>query len=153
VTAPSVEIPKIYFAGSIRGGRRHQGLYAGLIRHLGRYGAVLTEHVGDPHLLPVGEAHLTDREIYERDIAWLQQADLFIAEVSTPSLGVGYEIARAEARAVPILCLLQEPADSPLSAMVEGHPGLKVATYRDANEAARLIDVFMESLNLAPRTG
>ena len=37
---------KIYFAGSIRGGREEEGTYLKLIEHLGTYGQVLTEHVG-----------------------------------------------------------------------------------------------------------
>ena len=37
---------KIYFCGSIRGGRQDADLYARLIEHLKTYGPVLTEHVG-----------------------------------------------------------------------------------------------------------
>ncbi len=38
---------KIYFAGSIRGGRDDAEIYSGIIELLKRYGDVLTEHVGD----------------------------------------------------------------------------------------------------------
>ncbi len=38
---------KIYFAGSIRGGREDVVLYSRIIRLLQKYGTVLTEHVGD----------------------------------------------------------------------------------------------------------
>ena len=37
---------KIYFAGSIRGGREDASLYNSVIQHLSQYGTVLTEHVG-----------------------------------------------------------------------------------------------------------
>ena len=37
---------KIYFAGSIRGGREEEETYLKLIEHLATYGQVLTEHVG-----------------------------------------------------------------------------------------------------------
>ena len=38
---------KIYFAGSIRGGRVDVGLYHRLIEYLKQNRTVLTEHVGD----------------------------------------------------------------------------------------------------------
>ena len=37
---------KIYFAGSIRGGRDEEENYLKIIKHLAKYGDVLTEHVG-----------------------------------------------------------------------------------------------------------
>ena len=50
---------KIYFAGSIRGGRADVGLYHRMIEYLKRDYVVLTEHVGD---LSLQEA-ATDVEI------------------------------------------------------------------------------------------
>ena len=37
---------RIYFCGSIRGGRDDRHLYIKLIDHLKKYGTVLTEHIG-----------------------------------------------------------------------------------------------------------
>ena len=42
--------PKIYFAGSISGGRDHQSKYAKIVEILKVHGTVLTEHVADPKL-------------------------------------------------------------------------------------------------------
>jgi nucleoside 2-deoxyribosyltransferase len=47
----------------------------------------------------------TEVFIYERDVAWLRESDFVIAEVTQPSLGVGYELGFAEAISKPILCL------------------------------------------------
>lgn len=41
---------KIYFAGSIRGGRQDTALYERIIKQLQQYGHVFTEHVGNPDL-------------------------------------------------------------------------------------------------------
>ena len=38
---------------------------------------------------------MTPRQVYERDMAWLAECEAVVAEVTTPSLGVGYEIAEA----------------------------------------------------------
>lgn len=46
----------IYFAGSIRAGRKDAGLYARIVEILKGYGTVLTEHVGDPNLTEAGES-------------------------------------------------------------------------------------------------
>ena len=40
----------IYFAGSIRGGRRDRNIYLEIIENLKNYGNVLTEHSGDEKL-------------------------------------------------------------------------------------------------------
>ena len=77
---------KIYFAGSIRAGRDDQELYHQVIQHLQQYGQVLTEHVGDPSLTQWGDDGPSDRAIYDRDMGWLAEADLIVAEVTTPSL-------------------------------------------------------------------
>jgi len=42
---------KIYFCGSIRGGRQDRLLYAELIDYMKAFGKVLTEHIGHPQLI------------------------------------------------------------------------------------------------------
>lgn len=51
---------KIYFSGSIRGGRDDQKLYVKIIGLLSKYGEVLTKHIGDKNLSALGESYLTD---------------------------------------------------------------------------------------------
>ncbi len=128
----------IYFAGAIRGGREDGQLYAQLISYLKTFGTVLTEHVGDDGLL-LEEKSLTEAEIFRRDMQWLAAADLVIAEVSTPSLGVGYEIGLAQTLGKPILCLYRPGEKRRLSAMIAGNPALRVDCYSHLAEAERLL--------------
>ncbi|MBQ6146766.1 MAG: nucleoside 2-deoxyribosyltransferase [Clostridia bacterium] len=87
---------KVYFAGSIRGGRQDAALYGEMIAYLEDRGyEVLTEHVGLESLQEEGERTMTEEEIFQRDMAWLTESDLVVAECTTPSHGVGYELARA----------------------------------------------------------
>ena len=86
---------KIYFAGSIRGGRVDAALYQQIIDHIKETDIVLTEHIGRPDLNVIEHAK-RDAEIYEQDMGWLRECDLVIAECTCPSLGVGYELAYAE---------------------------------------------------------
>ena len=115
----------IYFCGSIRGGRQDVAIYQQIVTFLKTYGRVLTEHVAFPELeicefnpprisisystifFSVAEEHLNDAEILERDMQWLSQAHVVIAEVTQPSLGVGFEIARAITLNKPVLCLFR----------------------------------------------
>ena len=87
---------KIYFAGSIRGGRQDAKKYFELIDFLSTQAEVLTEHVGSSELGARGEDALPDLEIHRRDLEWLESCDAVVAEVTTPSLGGGYEIGIAE---------------------------------------------------------
>ena len=95
---------KIYFAGSIRAGRDDAAIYEAMITWLRSFGEVLTEHVGDP--LFRKRRRRTRRSIYPRPGHGLASScDLVVAEVTTPSLGVGYELGWATALKKPVLCL------------------------------------------------
>jgi len=137
---------KIYFAGSIRGGRNDKEFYLRLILYLQQHGDVLTEHVGNQGLTFIGEEGLTDEAIYDRDMAWLQATDVVVAEVSTPSLGVGYEIAKAESLGKPILCLWRNDQNRRLSAMIGGSRKIKKEAYDTFEEAIKAIDRFFGTL-------
>lgn len=130
----------IYFAGSIKGGRQDQELYLRIISLLGNYGNVLTEHVGNAKLDMVGLT-ITDEAIFQKDIAWLKEADLIVAEVTTPSLGVGYEIGIAEAAGKPVLCLYRK-GERRLSAMLAGNPALHVREYIDVENLKDVQEIF-----------
>jgi 2'-deoxynucleoside 5'-phosphate N-hydrolase len=130
---------KIYFAGSIRGGRDDQKIYAGIIRLLERYGTVITEHIGDATLTLGGE-NAPDQEIHDRDIEWLRSADVLIAEVTAPSLGVGYEIGRSVEWGKRIICLYRPAPDRKLSGMIAGAPGVVVHYYNTVDELPAIFE-------------
>ena len=136
---------RLYFAGSIRGGRDDADWYAALIEVLSARGVVLTEHIADPDSVDGGR---TDEEIYERDAAWLRSSDAVIAEVTTPSLGVGYELGLAEALDKPVLCLFRKGTGNRLSAMVTGNRRFSVASYATLEEAVAAIDEFLALLDV-----
>ena len=137
---------KIYFAGAIRGGREDAQLYEKLIAYLKEKGQVLTEHIGNTDLSWGGETSSKDEEIYNRDIKWLQSADIVVAEVTTPSLGVGYELGIAEKLNIPVLCLYQLDKGNRLSAMVRGNAIFTCREYTVFIEAQKCIDDFIQPL-------
>lgn len=137
---------KIYFAGSIRGGREDKEIYLEIINYLRRYGEVLTEHIGDNNLSGLGELSRTDKFIYDRDIKWLNDSDVIVAEVTNPSLGVGYEIGKAEGLNKRILCLFRNREDRKLSAMISGNDNVSVKEYSSLNEAFEQIDNYFSMM-------
>lgn len=135
---------KIYFAGSIRGGREDAVLYADIINYLKIFGEVLTEHVGDPSLTGLGDDGPTDRFIHNRDLDWLLSSNVVVAEVTAVSMGVGYEIGRAVAAGKKVLCLFRPDSGKNLSAMIAGCPDVELVQYNNLDEAKRLISAFLE---------
>src|SRR6476646_7136699 len=123
----------IYFAGSIRGGRDDAAIYAQLIERLKKFGRVLTEHIGQPNLTDSGEEALP-AAIHDRDLEWVRASDIVVAEVTTPSLGVGYEIGRATEWGKPVLCLYRPAEGRSLSAMIAGSDGVTLKEYQSTAE-------------------
>jgi len=136
---------KIYFAGSIRGGREDAALYLQIIEYLKTFGEVLTEHVGDANLTELGDDGPTDKYIHDRDLAWLQSSDVLVAEVTSVSMGVGYEIGRAVESGKKVLCLFRPESGKNLSAMIAGCPDLELVNYRNLDEVKLAIDGFLEN--------
>ena len=135
---------KIYFAGAIRGGREETDIYNNIITYLSSKAEVLTEHVGSSELKTIGETNRSDGEIFLRDMEWLQSADLIIAEVTTPSLGVGYELGIAEKLKIPALCLYRPIKGKRLSAMISGNEKFNCQAYQTLDDAKVHINKFLK---------
>tara|TARA_B100000401_G_C52350248_1_gene505328 strand:- start:122 stop:538 length:417 start_codon:yes stop_codon:yes gene_type:complete len=121
----------IYFSGSIRGGRNDVDIYQKIISHLKTFGNVLTEHIGDNSLESDGENKKSNKEIHDRDLELLQESDIIIAEVTNPSLGVGYEIAKAIQYQKKIICIYRKVPDKKISAMILGSNDLTCIEYNN----------------------
>ncbi len=137
---------KVYFAGSIRGGRDNVDDYFKIIEYLKNNFMVLTEHIGDKNLSTNGEVNKTPEFIYNRDMAWVTEADFVVAEVSNPSLGVGYEIGYAESINKPILCLYKDKEDVRVSFMILGNKKLNTYGYKTIEDAYQIIDNFFGNI-------
>jgi nucleoside 2-deoxyribosyltransferase len=131
----------IYFAASIRGGRDYAPEYQKLITELNKYGKVLTEHIADNALL-AQEAHLSDEQIHDRDVQWLRESDVVVAEVTQTSMGVGYELATALFLNIPVLCLFNNSQGRQLSAMIKGQTKFTHKNYVSLYEAFAAIEHF-----------
>ena len=137
---------QIYFSGAISGGRDDLSVYQHIVAQLQAAGvAVPSAHVADPAVLS-RESSVSPRDVYRRDIGWIEQSDAMVAEVSTPSLGVGYEVGYALRIAKPVLCLYRRGLF--ISKMITGNPAptLVVATYENLDELDARLDSFLNSI-------
>ncbi len=135
---------KIFFAGSIRGGRQLIPTYQYIIRFLkSRNYTVISEHVAAEGLEKV-ESEITEQEIYEKDANWVEESDCVVAEITVPSIGVGYEICHAAKHKKPVLCLYETGANA--SAMVLGNTTGYVtsSSYSDKKQLEEIMLEFLE---------
>jgi len=134
---------KLYCAGPIRGDRSYVQFVEEIVLLTLKMG-----HIPLRELTPQSEEELAtdDKMIYRRDMDWLDQAQALIAEVSAPSLGVGYEIAYAlHIREIPVLCL-HHRSSGPLSAMISENVSelLTLETYEAKEELEEIMRRFLE---------
>lgn len=137
---------KVYFAGSIRGGRVDAALYQKMISYMQQRGAtVLTEHVGDLSLSVLEQGESGDRAIYRQDTAWLRECDVLIGECTCPSLGVGYELAYAERYGKPCH-LFYNKGKCQLSAMLTGNPYFHIHPYMQEEALFEALEQVLASV-------
>ena len=137
---------KVYFAGSIRGGRVDAALYQKMISYMQQRGAtVLTEHVGDLSLSVLEQGESGDRAIYRQDTAWLRECDVLIGECTCPSLGVGYELAYAERYGKPCH-LFYNKGKCQLSAMLTGNPYFHIHPYEQEEALFEALEQVLASV-------
>ena len=133
----------VYFSCSLTGGRTDQPAYAALVALMQALGhQVLTAHLALASAA-TEDVGLSPQTVFDRDTAWLRDSDAVVAEVSTPSHGVGFEIAYALERGKPVLCLAREGVR--VSKMLTGirQAGFDFETYRDQVEANVHLEAFL----------
>lgn len=137
----------IYFSCSLTGGRQDEAIYGVIVRHLESAGhEVPTAHLAHPDVMKV-EKVVDPAEVYRRDIDWIHGCDAVVAEVSTPSHGVGYEIAYALTQGKPVFCGYKK--GTPVSKMITGNSsaGLMVFDYADIQEMLVKVDDFLATID------
>jgi len=134
----------IYFSCSITGWRNDQSAYRIIVDYLLAHGHdVPTAHLASQNLSDL-ETGISPEEIYSRDIGWVRVCDILIAEVSTPSHGVGYEIAEAVNHKKPVLCVYEE--GKRVSKIITGNQetNVEVYAYKNIDDLLEKIASFLE---------
>ena len=134
---------KIYFSGSIRGGRNDADLYQDIISNLKNYGKILTEHVGDSNLSSGGESKINNKKIHDRDLELLSECDVVVAEITNPSLGVGYEIAKAIEYRKLVYCFYRIIDNKKISAMILGSDKVECFQYDNLSQLKKILESLL----------
>lgn len=109
-----------------------------LLKKLGH--EVVSEHVASTKL-EEAEARLTDEEIFNSDIGFIDECDCVVADVTVPSIGVGYEICYAVSKGKRVLCTYKEGTN--VSAMVLGNRGVTALPYVDVEGLEKSLGLYL----------
>lgn len=135
----------IYFSCSITGGRQDEAIYRAIVDHLHAGGHTIpTADLADADVLQ-REDQVSAEEVYARDVRWVRECDALIAEVSTPSHGVGYEIALALQLGKPVLCCYRYGRRVSKMILGNSEPNLTVRGYHNMDDALYVIQSFLRT--------
>ena len=138
----------VYLACTVRGDRGALAAARVIALAIGDAGhRVLTSHLLEDDA-DGAEARLTEREVFERDMAWLAEADMLIAEASGSSFGVGFELgyflahASGNRRALLLYDVARREKVSRL-ALGNSHPNCMTYGYDGAVALRRFLADFL----------
>ncbi len=134
----------IYCAGPIRGNTTYHENYSEIVRIVESMGHTALSEVSSKFSSSIP---LNAKQVYTRDIKWIDGSKIMIAEVSGPSLGVGFEVSYALfSRKIPVLAVHHEQAGQ-ISAMISGciNPQLQVKKYLNVDDLTSIVKNFIAS--------
>jgi 2'-deoxynucleoside 5'-phosphate N-hydrolase len=134
---------KIYFGFTVAGDRSAIETARSVVQLLEQAGhEVLTRHLVRDDARDA-DRRLAPQEIYQRDMNWLCECDLFIAEVSGSSFGIGYEAGYVlGTSSKQVVLLYRREVEKSISLLITGntHPNCTLVPYRDALEVESFIE-------------
>ena len=86
--------------------------------------------------------HLTDKTFNSQEV--IEDSDLFIAEISIPSLGLGIAIGRAEMKNKKILCIHKALVKTPSSLK---YVNVDVVSYENSDDMINKIREYINNIN------
>jgi len=141
---------QIYLACTVRGDRGAIAGLRSLVTALEAAGhTILTKHLLEDNV-EGAESALTERAVYDRDIAWLEACDLLIADASGSSFGVGFEVGyvlgRSDRTDQRVALLYRADRRDRISRLIVGnaHPRCRVVPYATGAELAATVLLMIE---------
>lgn len=134
----------IYCAGPMRGNTTFHENYSEIVRIVESLGHTALSEKSSKFSSTV---LLSDKQIYTRDVKWIDGSKIMIAEVSGPSLGVGFEISYALfVKKIPVLAVYHSNAGQ-ISSMISGCPNplLQLKKFSDIDDLTSSIKKFIAS--------
>jgi len=128
---------KIYFGFTVAGDRSSVAAATKIVELLVEMEhEVLTRHLIRDDVWEADRA-ISPQEVYLRDMTWLKQCDLFMAEVSGSSFGLGFETGYLlGATTKKVVLLYRRDVEKKISLMITGitHPNCRLIPYSHFDE-------------------
>ena len=134
---------RIYVSGSIYGGRQKIETYRTIINALESFGEVCDRQIIDEDILKK-EEYQGDESIFKGLEKDLKSADIIFAEVTVPSLGVGYELGFADQLGKKVIAIYDLNMIDKVSTMIRGNKRIKLIGYHNISE---IVDNLGKILN------
>ena len=133
---------KIYFGFTVAGDRSSIDTARKVVHQLEEMGhEVLTRHLVSDNAWEADRS-VSPQDVYRRDMAWLGQCELFIAEVSGSSFGLGFETGyMLGATSKKVVLLYRRDAEQRVSLLITGntHPNCTLAPYSNVADVESFI--------------
>jgi 2'-deoxynucleoside 5'-phosphate N-hydrolase len=147
---------KIYFGFTVAGDRSSVVAARRIVELVDQMGhEVLTRHLIEDNAWEADRL-ITPKEVYLRDMKWLEQCDLFMAEVSGSSFGLGFETGYLlGATAKKVVLFYRRDVETKISLLITGitHPNCRLAPYSDLSEVEIWIRNNLSQLESLPING
>lgn len=128
---------KIYFGFTVAGDRSSLTVARKIVELLHTMGHhVLTEHLLHEDAWDA-DRRITAQAVFQRDMRWLGECDLFMAEVSGSSFGLGFETGYLlGATTKKVVLFYRQDLHDRLSLLITGltHPNCRVVAYSNFDE-------------------
>jgi nucleoside 2-deoxyribosyltransferase len=128
---------KIYFGFTVAGDRSAVKVARKIVNILVDMDhEVLTRHLVEENAWEA-DRQITPKEVYLRDMKWLEQCDMFIAEVSGSSFGLGFETGYLlGATTKEVVLFYRRDVETKISLLITGitHPNCRLAPYSNPDE-------------------
>ncbi len=121
---------RIYFATSIRGAGRDLALARRIVSGLESEGHTVVN--GEIYLSDHPDEGIPDPLVFDRDMRMLREADALVADVTHPSLGVGYEICEAVKGGKRVVAFHRR--GTKVSKLISGNPAVTLLEFSDTQE-------------------
>ena len=133
---------KIYFGFTVAGDRSSIDTARKVVHQLEEMGhEVLTRHLVSDNAREADRS-IRPQDVYRRDMAWLGQCELFIAEVSGSSFGLGFEAGYLlGATTKKVVLLYRRDVEQRVSLLITGntHPNCTLVPYATVQEVEQFV--------------
>jgi len=93
-------------------------------------------------LLENPDENLKPPEVFQRDTSGVRKCDIFVADVSKPSHGVGMELMLARELKKKVICVYRQ--DTKISWMIKGLPDATLIEYADMDDLEKKLLMELE---------